>query len=499
MKRFLLPALLTVAAPLASAQTPNTQSPAVRPRTVTTPAQQTVKQNPPVTPTPIKGTAQPNTVTPKPSPSSSPTMTNTMQVKPSGTTAASPTTSPSVAGSLTPQFTPTPLPYIALKPLKAIAPNKIDEHTQEAKRVLRGRVQLTSLPATTTPPNLYFVTLAALDPDSSQVHTLSVPKSSFIKRGMEIPLTTVQGLPVRVRILRPNYVNTAVAIFDLSGRQLMPLVVEYPIEKFGRFREMAYYTSAHPTLISPELVRDGQNYVHTMIELAAKRLKDKGHTTAPEVLDIAERLAIVEHVDHQRFLTESRRELYEEVYALYALNKLDTYRYSVSTAGAGGMVQMIPATYQMMRNIYPAIGLNPDFVAGMRNHGNALEAMLLYMQMTWDNLLKDRDVNFAYQTKMASCPELIAAGYNSNPVKLGRYINRGGTAWRTLIPRETQMYLQIYSSLESMIAIKRRVEPANDKALKAVEKPVINQAPIINQVVETNGAGKFKTEKATGN
>lgn len=484
MKRFLLPALLTVAAPLASAQTPNTTPPAVRPRTVTTPAQ-TVKPNAPATATQTTKTTQPNTAMPKPSPSaSSPSLTNTMQVKPSGTLAP-------VTGSSTPQFTPTPLPYIALKPLKAMAPNKIDEHTQEAKRVLRGRVQLTALPNSVgTTPNLYFVTLAALDPDSSQVHTLSVPKSSFIKRGMEIPVTTVQGLPVRVRVLRPNYVNTAIAVFDLSGRQLMPLVVEYPIEKFGRFREMAYYTSAHPTLISPELVRDGQNYVHTMIELAAKRLKDKGHTTSPEVLDIAERLAVVEHVDHQRFLNESRRELYEEVYALYALNKLDTYRYSVSTAGAGGMVQMIPATYQMMRNIYPAVGLNPDFVTGMRNHGNALEAMLLYMQMTWDNLLKDADVNFAYQTKMASCPELIAAGYNSNPVKLGRYINRGGNGWRTLIPRETQMYLQIYSSLESTIAIKRRVEPTGDKAIKVAEKP------IVNGVVETNGAGKFKTEKA---
>ncbi len=461
MKRFLLPALLTVAAPLAFAQTPNTTLPAVRPRTVTTPAQ-TAKPNASATATQTTTMAQPNIVTPKPSPSpsSSPSLINTMQVKPSGTIGAPVTAaSPNVAGSLTSQFTPTPLPFVALKPLKPIAPNKIDEHTQEAKRVLRGRVQLTALTSSVgTTPNLYFVTLAALDPDSSQVHTLSVPKSSFLKRGMEIPVTTVQGLPVRVRVLRPNFVNTAIAIFDLSGRQLMPLVVEYPIEKFGRFREMAYYTSAHPTLISPELVRDGQNYVHTMIELAAKRLKDKGHTITPEVLDIAERLAVVEHVDHQRFLTQSRRELYEEVYALYALNKLDTYRYSVSTAGAGGMVQMIPATYQMMRNIYPAVGLNPDFVTGMRNHGNALEAMLLYMQMTWDNLLKNADVNFAYQTKMASCPELVAAGYNSNPVKLGRYINRGGNGWRTLIPRETQMYLQIYSSLESMIAIKKRGE-----------------------------------------
>jgi hypothetical protein len=50
----------------------------------------------------------------------------------------------------------------------------------------------------------------------------------------------------------------------------------------------------------------------------------------------------------------------------------------------------------------------------------------------------------------------MAAGYNSNPAKLPRYIRQGGAAWRTLIPRETQMYLQIYRSLETLIPMKAR-------------------------------------------
>jgi hypothetical protein len=264
--------------------------------------------------------------------------------------------------------------------------------------------------------------------------------------------------------VRPNYVNTAVIVSDLTGRQLTPLLVEYPIEKFGRYRETAYYTSAHPALLSPELVKTGQTYVHTMVELAAKRLKDKGHHMTPEVLDMAERLCLVEHVDHQRFRTESRRAVFEEVYALYALNELDTYRYSVSTAGAGGMVQMIPWTYQMLRQRYPAVGLNPDFVLGMRNHGNALEAMLLYIRDTWNDLLLNPDIADALATGIATRDDLIAAGYNSNPAKLAGYIRRGGAAWRTLIPRETQMYLQIYSSMETLTPIKARAKQTGPTA-----------------------------------
>jgi hypothetical protein len=219
---------------------------------------------------------------------------------------------------------------------------------------------------------------------------------------------------------------------------------------------MAYYTSGHPALLSPEVVKAGQLYVRTMVDLAARRLKDKGVPISPSILDVAERLCIVEHTDHDRFRRENRIALYEEIFALYAFNELDTYRYAVSFAGAGGMVQMIPSTYQMLRRMHPGIGLNPDFVAGMRNHGNALEAMLLYMNDTWKLLAVDPEVDYALKARLATQPELLAAGYNSNPARLPGYINRGGAAWRTLIPRETQIYLQIYKSLDSLIPMKAR-------------------------------------------
>jgi hypothetical protein len=314
-------------------------------------------------------------------------------------------------------------------------------------------------PASQAPPPLSsnsFVTLAALDTTTSQIHLITLPKDLFLSRGAEATVTTHLGTTARLRVVRANGVNTAVTIFDSAGRSLTPLVVQYPIERNGYLREMAYYTSAHPALLSPEVVKAGQAYVRTMLDLAAKRLKDKGVTIPPNLVDIAEHLCIVEHVDHLRFNRENRLALYEEIFSLYALNELDTYRYSVSTAGAGGMIQMIPSTYQMIRRQHPGVGLNPDFVAGMRNHGNALEAMLLYIMDTWNYLARDPDVMSAISSKIATQPELMAAGYNSNPARLPDYLYRGGTAWRTLIPRETQIYLQIYRSVDSLIPMKPR-------------------------------------------
>jgi hypothetical protein len=171
---------------------------------------------------------------------------------------------------------------------------------------------------------------------------------------------------------------------------------------------------------------------------------------------VAERLCHVEHTDHKRFLTEDASSLFKEIRALYALNAGDTYRYSVSSAGAGGMVQMIPPTYKAIREQHPEAELKEDFVEGMRDHANAARAMLVYMQDTWDKLLKSDEVVAALDSGRATQAELLAAGYNSNPLRLPKYLARGGSDWRSLIPEETKMYLRIYAAVESNVDFKSR-------------------------------------------
>ena len=414
-------------------QTPSTQT---RPRTVNTNPTGSQQQPAGVTTTP-QPTATPLPRAPQPSPT-----------QPSAPRVIVPLTVP-------PQSQVRTTTTITAPPQTAtlhLSMEKVRARKMEAQRLLKAR----AVPTAITTPAIDFVTLAALEQQSGKIHLLSLPKELFLSKGAEATITTSAGSRVQLRILRANGVNTAVTIFDEAGQSLVPLLVEYPIERGGRFSEMAYYTSGHPALLSPEVVKAGQLYVRTMVDLAARRLRDKGVPISKDILDIAERLCIVEHTDHDRFRRENRIALYEEIFALYALNELDTYRYAVSFAGAGGMVQMIPSTYQMLRRMHPGIGLNPDFVYGMRNHGNALEAMLLYMNDTWKLLAAHPDVDYALKAKIATQPELMAAGYNSNPARLPGYINRGGASWRTLIPRETQIYLQIYKSLDSLIPMKPR-------------------------------------------
>jgi len=341
-------------------------------------------------------------------------------------------------------------------PVTFLTPSLIQSRISEARRMLKTRQMTTALSV----PSIEFVTIAALDRENSKTHLITISKESFLTKGAEINTITSFGTNVSVKVLRANGVNTALTIFTPAGQSLAPLTIEYPIERNGMFREMAYYTSAHPALLSNDLVRSGQSYVRNMLDLAATRLRERGVTISPQLVDVAERLCVVEHVDHERFRAENRLALYEEIYSLFALNELDTYRFSVSSAGAGGMVQMIPWAYNLERTRHPGVGLTPDFVTGMRNHANALQAMLLYMQDTWNELTANDEVKNALETKIATPSELLAAGYNSNAAKLPGYLKRGGDGWRTLIPRETQMYLQIYKSFEGLVPLKPRAGAA---------------------------------------
>jgi len=338
--------------------------------------------------------------------------------------------------------------------VRSLSFGEIKSKIAEARRDMMARPMQTASPD----PSLVtsYVRIAFYDWTTHRVDYVVMNKDSFLAKSGSTQTLSNSGKSLTVTNIRANGVNTPITLVDNTGQAHLPLIVQYPVEKGGRFIETAYYMSTHPGLVTPEVVGAGKLYVRNVIEVARQKLRERGVGIDPKVADMAERLATVEHVDHQRFRTEPSQNIFNDIFTLYALNEGQTYRYSVSSAGAGGMVQMIPATYQMMRRRYPMVNLNPDFVEGMRNHVNASQAMLLYMQMTWNDLVASPTISDALTNGVATPPQLMAAGYNSNPAKLAGYINRGGERWTSLIPRETQIYLQIWDSLERSVQMAPR-------------------------------------------
>lgn len=373
----------------------------------------------------------------------------------------------------TPAASPTPKPTPVIVVIDEEAEKEADQNNKlnSSSRLTYGQIQskideakrqMSARPIPTAFSDDFLKTdiirIAFHDNETNQVDYIVMTKASFLTKGAEFVTTSSNSKPIRVRIVRPNWTNTPVMISSLNNVFHLPILVQYPIEKYGKFVEMAYYVSTHPGIVTPEVITAGKFYIRNTLDIARVELRKKGIFIAPQVIDMAERLAIVEHIDHQRFWNEYQPNLFNEVYALYALNQGHTYRYSVSSAGAGGMVQMIPSTYRIIRNLYPQAVLIPDFVDGMRTHSNAAQAMLIYMQMTWNELVSNTTVYNALQDGIATPAQLMAAGYNSNPARLSGYIRRGGANWVNLIPRETKIYLEINESMDKFFPREQRTK-----------------------------------------
>ena len=345
---------------------------------------------------------------------------------------------------------PAPTPRPAPTFYKPLSLAQIKKEIAEAKRQMQARPMHTAMTDDFLTTDV--IRIAFYDYKTADIDYVVMMKTSFLdKNNTEFTTTTTKGKVVTVKNVRANGVNTPVLVIDTDNKAHLPLVVQYPVERDGKFYEMAFYMSTHPGIVTPEVVNAGRIYVRNIIDVARTNLQKSGVYISPQITDMAERLSIVEHVDHQRFNTEYQGTIFNDIFALYALNEGQTYRYSVSTAGAGGMVQMIPWTYNMIRARYYNAGLMPDFVEGMRNHTNAATAMLLYMQMTWSDMTASETVNQALADGIATPAELMSAGYNSNPAKIAGYIKRGGANWKNLIPRETKIYLQINASMDKYV------------------------------------------------
>jgi hypothetical protein len=307
--------------------------------------------------------------------------------------------------------TPTPIvnPEPVLPPLiAAIEKGQTMLREQIALEGLQGRVRGPVI-GQETPRE---VTLAVWDKDTGNIDLVK-----GIKDGRGLVLTSPS--PSNIVVKSSNWINS-----DYQSQDPTHLVVavRYPIHyeiKEGKKvvaydTEQAVYTPYSTTLHQPEVIERGKKIVEDLIASALTDLRARGIKSRAQpdklVADVIDpnlltSIAVIEHADSSALRRDAAGTI-DRVYATIGLNPGAAYNYSRSSAGALGLFQFIPSTYNSLAK--QGYGLKPNFEEGMRDHQNAMKAAAIYM----DIILAQYPAAVRAANTDLKTFEYIAAGYN---------------------------------------------------------------------------------------
>jgi len=105
------------------------------------------------------------------------------------------------------------------------------------------------------------------------------------------------------------------------------------------------------------------------------------------------------------------------------VNKEKAYAYSISSAGARGLVQMIPSTYSLIVRKYPSARLNASFAEGMSDPVNAVVAQILLCDSDWQAIRSRKDVD------AKNIGPYLAAAYNGGVGRVISFLDHDGSDW----------------------------------------------------------------------
>jgi hypothetical protein len=135
-------------------------------------------------------------------------------------------------------------------------------------------------------------------------------------------------------------------------------------------------------------------------------------------------LLLNEHIDPGEFKSAGvTRPLAERVLTVIATNREKAYAYSISPAGARGLVQMMPSTYSLLLNRYPAAALKSDFHTGMGDPINAVMAQVLLCDSDWQSIKARTDM------PAERVGPYLAAAYNGGVGRVLSVLSHDQTDW----------------------------------------------------------------------
>lgn len=252
-----------------------------------------------------------------------------------------------------------------------------------------------------------------------------------------------------------NFINTHFQVKAPDG--YIVFAQRRPVHAGSGYQE-AIYTAYSQELDTKTMRTAGMEYLRLLQAQAYDKIKsyDLRSRVAPNATiadkipeSMVSRLMITEHIDPLHMKYVGMEQCVHEVLFTVAANQGHSYAYAKSSAGALGLPQFVPSTYDMVRKNYPEARLEPNFELGMRDLGNAVLASVLLLDLELTPLPPAYLKRFMDSSQQLSA--FLAAGYNRNPHHVLQTYNKTHSFTGGNAPAENKMYVRIQDWVGSFL------------------------------------------------
>ncbi|MBI3627041.1 transglycosylase SLT domain-containing protein, partial [Candidatus Uhrbacteria bacterium] len=146
-----------------------------------------------------------------------------------------------------------------------------------------------------------------------------------------------------------------------------------------------------------------------------------------------------------------------------------SFDFSISKAGARGLVQFIPSTYKLIGKSRPELDLIEDFAKGMTDHKNAIKAQVALLDSELQSM--PDSVKKLYITDRSKAAEFLAAAYNGGSTRVRWAFEYWGNNWSQ--SHQTDLVIaqsQVKTTKSEITLLKKKIKKAVAKDLKALKK-----------------------------
>lgn len=267
----------------------------------------------------------------------------------------------------------------------------------------------------------------------------------------------------KLKLHHRNGVNSLYEVLEPEGCVVLAIRTNVTRWKRGKRRGSmpVVYVPYGEHFDRDEFVEAGRQYLIDVADQAAARLEKRGVRSLidPDALvteTVSEKilitLLVIEHIDPRDFETRGAEKMMRKVLVTIGLNRGDAYDYAVSDKQAGGLAQFIPETYARIRRDYPDAKLIDGFIAGMRDHVNAVMAQYGLNDWSLSQLTEDERAELAKDDEELGA--WLAAAYNSGAHRAVPAYRNDRQRWDQKgkgLPGDTPVYVQEFRAVYRLL------------------------------------------------